>query len=104
MRDILYWCDVVLHITAIGRGSYFADGPDTLLIRLSMERCLQNIGEIAHRLSDSFLQHNRGVPWAQIVGLRNVLAHEYGDIDHNILWHVATENVPQLMRALRPAE
>lgn len=95
---------MVLQITAIGRGRYFADGLDSLLSRLAMERCLQNIGEIAHRLSDSFLEHNRDVPRAQIVGLRNVLAHEYGDIDHNILWYVATEDVPQLVRALRPAE
>ena len=101
MGDILHWCDIVLRITEIGRSRYLADDFDALLVRLAMERCLQNIGEITHRLSLSFSERNKNLPSAQIVGLRNVLAHEYGDIDHSILWYVAMEDVPQLARALR---
>ncbi|MCQ3803377.1 MAG: DUF86 domain-containing protein [Acidimicrobiia bacterium] len=41
-----------------------------------------------HRLSPSLLDRNKDIPSAQIVGLRNVLAHKYGDIDHSILWYI----------------
>ena len=99
--DILHWCDIVLRITGIGRSRYLADDLDSLLVRLAMERCLQNIGEITYRLSPSFLDRNKDIPSAQIVGLRNVLAHKYGDIDHSILWYIAIEDVPELARALR---
>ncbi len=61
-----------------------------------MERCLQNIGEAAGRLSDAAKDAHPRVPWSDIVGLRHVLAHEYGNIDYERLWDIATTDVPLL--------
>ena len=65
-----------------------------------MEKCLQNIGEAAKHLSQQFTDVSPHVPWAEISGLRNVVAHEYGDIDYDRLWAIAVNDVPALVAAL----
>jgi uncharacterized protein with HEPN domain len=39
------------------------------------------------------------IPWPKIIGMRNVLAHDYFDIDTDIVWQAAMIDVP----ALKPA-
>jgi uncharacterized protein with HEPN domain len=34
--------------------------------------------------------------------MRNRLIHVYFDIDHDVLWKTATEEIPQLLTLLRP--
>jgi uncharacterized protein with HEPN domain len=38
----------------------------------------------------------------QVIGLRNVLAHEYGEIQVDRIWNAATVSVPELLEALQP--
>lgn len=57
--------------------------------------CLQ-IGENANSLSEAFIESHPEMEWRKIVGLRNIIAHEYGAIDLDILWKIITENIPRL--------
>lgn len=57
--------------------------------------CLQ-IGETANDLSAMYVEAHPEVEWRKIVGLRNNIAHEYGNIDADILWKVVTKNIPEL--------
>lgn len=36
------------------------------------------------------------VPWKQIRGMRNVVAHAYGTIDVEVLWEAIMEDIPSL--------
>lgn len=58
-------------------------------------------GEAANRLRRSYQEQIPGVPWAGIVGLRNAVVHRYDAVDHNVLWTVATEQLPGLVVELR---
>lgn len=58
------------------------------------------IGEAANHVSAEFQARFPAVPWRQIIGLRNILGHEYSNIDYDILWVIATENVPKLIDQL----
>lgn len=40
------------------------------------------------------------IPWRRIIGLRNILAHEYGRVDYEMLYKSAAEDVPELIRLL----
>jgi uncharacterized protein with HEPN domain len=42
------------------------------------------------------------VPWARLIGLRNILAHEYSEILIDRIWHIATVSVPELLALLAP--
>jgi len=41
------------------------------------------------------------IPWKDIIGLRNVIAHEYGEIKIEKIWHVAKFDVPALLKELK---
>jgi uncharacterized protein with HEPN domain len=42
------------------------------------------------------------IPWRPIIAKRHVLAHDYGRIDHERIWEVATVHVPELIARLLP--
>jgi uncharacterized protein with HEPN domain len=70
------------------------------MLRYAVERRLEVIGEAARHVSEDFKADHPEVPWRQIIGLRNVLAHEYGEILVDRIWSVAKENVPELFTLL----
>ena len=43
------------------------------------------------------------VPWGQIVAMRNRLIHAYFDIDRDVLWKTASEELPALLPTLQAA-
>lgn len=72
---------------------------DRILLR-AIERSLEIIGESARRISSSFMEAHPEIPWRNIIGQRNILAHEYGQIDHELLYRTAVDDVPGLIRRL----
>jgi len=71
------------------------------MLRGAVERHLEIIGEAANRVSLSFREAHPELPWQRIVAQRNVLAHEYGEIEHALVWRVATIRVPELIQQLQ---
>ena len=69
--------------------------------QLAVERSLEIIGEAAGRISAGFRNAHPEIPWRQIVGQRNVLIHEYGEIKQERIWKVVRENVPPLIELLK---
>jgi uncharacterized protein with HEPN domain len=73
---------------------------DDVRTRYAVERALEIVGEAARRVSQETRQAHPEIPWSGIIGFRNVLAHEYGDIDYRRLYTVLKESVPDLVMAL----
>lgn len=61
---------------------------------------LQNIGETVKRLSEDFKAKRPNVPWKQIAGMRDVLVHDYTEVDRVAVWEAATKNMPELLKEL----
>ena len=104
-RDAGYLLDMLQHAAGVVRAverhafdDYAADED----LRLAVERRIEIIGEAARRISETFQKAHPEVPWRKIVAQRNILAHEYGEIEDEILWDVATVSVPELLRLLEP--
>ncbi len=51
------------------------------MTQAAVERVLGIVGEADRRVSVDFKEAHPEIPWVQIIGQRNVLAHEYGSID-----------------------
>ena len=77
---------------------YIADGN----LRFATERRIEIIGEAARRVSESFRLAHPDIPWRRIIGLRNILAHGYGEVRQEVMHSIATVHVPELIDLLTP--
>lgn len=89
----------LVHEFALGKteASFNSD----LIVRSAIERQLEILGEALKRLRRDDIDTAARVPGLdRIVGMRNVLAHEYGYIDYEILWRATTNEIPNLIPIL----
>ncbi|MCS7287660.1 MAG: DUF86 domain-containing protein [Roseiflexus sp.] len=61
-------------------------------------RNLEILGEAARRIPLHIQQSRPEIPWRQIAGLRNRLAHGYFAIDYAIVWDIVANELPLLDR------
>lgn len=59
---------------------------------------LEQIGETAKKISEEFKNTRSTIEWNKIIGLRNLISHEYEGVDLTIIYNVATINIPQLLK------
>lgn len=71
-------------------------------LRIVLTHFVQNIGEAARCISPLFKQSHPEIPWNDIVGMRHRIVHDYLDIDYDIVWDVATVELPKLEAKIVP--
>ncbi len=64
-------------------------------------RRLEIIGEAARRVSEATRFSLPGLPWSSLIGMRNILIHEYDGIDVAIVWETVKRDLPALVAALQ---
>lgn len=62
---------------------------------------LEQIGETAKKLSSDSKKNYGAIHWPKIIGLRNVISHEYEGVKLNIIYDIATVNIPELISQLK---
>jgi uncharacterized protein with HEPN domain len=62
---------------------------------------LEVIGEAARQIPSEVRERYPEVPWRRVIGLRNVVVHEYFAVDVEIVWTVVRQSLPELKEALR---
>ena len=67
---------------------------------LAVERCLEIIGEAASRVSSRLRRELPDIEWHRIRGMRNLLAHEYGSVNYEIVFSTAKQDIPRLLTTL----
>ena len=64
----------------------------------SVSMSIMQIGELSIGLTEDFKNSTKGqMEWNLIRGMRNMFAHTYAKMDKNIIWEVATKNIPKLL-------
>ena len=63
---------------------------DSVLFRLIQ------ISENTKKLTDDFKTKNSAIPWRAIIGMRNKIVHEYGDVEFDIVFDTITKDIPDL--------
>lgn len=69
---------------------------DDELIQNWMVNHIATIGEACRALPIEFQARYTDVPWADIIGMRNLLIHHYFGIDTNAVWSVVERDIPDL--------
>ena len=54
------------------------------------------IGEMATRLSENLKTEHCDIPWRDIIGMRNIFAHDYERIDDKMIWETLSNDIISL--------
>jgi uncharacterized protein with HEPN domain len=100
LRDRL---DHARKAVAATRGRERADLDSDIILAAALERFVEVIGEAAGKVSDATRGELGSVPWHGMIGMRNRLVHGYAAVDHDVVWAVATEDLPALITDLEAA-
>jgi uncharacterized protein with HEPN domain len=79
-------------VSATTEAEFLADD----VLQAAVLHHLSVIGEAVSRLSPALKERYAEVPWPQIAAVRHRIVHAYFDLDWEILWGAATEDVPDL--------
>lgn len=58
----------------------------------------ENIKSIDDRTEGSLLDKYPNIPWKQIIGLRNIISHEYANIDPDVIWSIIAKHLAPLAK------
>lgn len=85
-------------IEAYSEGVSFQKFLQIEILQDGVIRQLEIIGEAARNLSADLCRRHPEVPWGEIIGLRNRIAHAYYNIDLGVVWDIVQEDLPSLKR------
>jgi uncharacterized protein with HEPN domain len=61
---------------------------------------LEIIGQAANKISIDTQNILKNIPWSNIIGLRNKLAHDYGEILAERIWIISRNSIQELLKEL----
>lgn len=99
-RDNAYLADILDAAKAIKR---FTDGVTRDAFKANEEkyeavnRKFEIIGEAARRLSSEARAGFPQIPWKLVTAMRNILIHDYDDVDLDIVWDTIQRDLPPLI-------
>ena len=97
LRDMLDSAILIRsYLAAVDRSTFMAgsEKQDAVLRRFEI------IGEAASRLSPKAQALFPGIPFRAMRGMRNIIAHDYGEVDLELVWQTAEADLPGLIETL----
>ncbi|NEE04658.1 HepT-like ribonuclease domain-containing protein [Phytoactinopolyspora halotolerans] len=99
-RDQQRLYDITTAIDTIRQHVNRGDLSDGLIFDAVRVRLIE-IGEAVKALPNDLLEHEPGVPWSEVAGMRDRLAHHYFDTSHAILQATVEHDLPELEQAVQ---
>ncbi|HEY4514587.1 MAG TPA: DUF86 domain-containing protein [Candidatus Paceibacterota bacterium] len=82
------------------KGKSFEEFVNSIVTQDCVVRRIEIIGEAANNLPEDFQKEHPEIAWRKIVGMRNILAHEYFGVDLKVVWDTAVNKIPVLKEEL----
>ena len=95
--------DAAHEARSFARGRSRADLDSDRMLTLALLKCIEIIGEAAAQIGDEMREQHPGIPWKNIIGMRNRLIHAYHDIDLDRVWDTVVDDLPPLISQLEAA-
>jgi uncharacterized protein with HEPN domain len=93
---LLHIRDEIDGVAMIVRDLSFEQYQRSYMHRRAVERAVQIVSEAAKALPSDYLARYPDAPWTSIVGIGNILRHEYQRLDDKQLWEIETVHLPRL--------
>ena len=101
--DLSFLIDIagcIIDINEFTKEIQFHEFEKDKMRKLAVERQLEVIGQAAGKISKETQDHLGNIPWKNIIGLRNKLAHDYGEILAERIWVIAKNSIQELLQEL----
>lgn len=82
-------------------GKSYADFVSDLQCQDAVIRRIELIGEAARRVSAETQDLHPQLPWREMVSMRNLMIHQYDEIDLSVVWDTVNRDLPGLIESLR---
>ena len=69
--------------------------------RNSAAKEIEQAQECAKKLTDETTNNLSQVPWKELRGLRNVIVHEYGEVEWDVLYDTVMMDFPHVIQTIR---
>ena len=92
LRDMLQAIKQIEQYTVGGKLTF----EQNKLIQSGVLYQIQIIGEAVRAMSADLREQNPDVPWSAMVGMRNIVVHQYFEVDLNIAWFVVERDLSSL--------
>jgi len=96
--------DCIMDINEFTKGIEFYEFEKDKMRKLAVERQLEIIGQAASKISKDTQNILENIPWPNIIGLRNKLAHDYGEILAERIWIISKNSIQELLKELEKIE
>ena len=103
LRDrerLLHISESINYIEMASANKMKEDIVSNFILRHALTWNIMIIGEAANKLTKDFCTKHPKTPWRQIAGMRNVLVHDYYQIDVDELWDVINVDIPVLKQQI----
>jgi uncharacterized protein with HEPN domain len=70
------------------------------LVGYAVVRAIQLIGQAARSVSPELQAAHAEIPWREMIGMRNVVVHDYADVDLSLVWKTVRDDLPGLIERL----
>ena len=97
LDDILECIDNI-RVAINGKG--FVDYVSDWTLRRATERGVEIISEASRRIPEDLRDTQPQIPWSLILGIGNVLRHEYRRVSNEAMYNVATNELASLKAAV----
>lgn len=97
LQDIVSAIERIGEHTAEGKQFFLSDGKtqDAVIRQLSI------IGEASAKLPAAFQAAYSSIPWKKIIGMRNIIIHDYSETDIPTIWVIVERDLPALRRTIK---
>ncbi len=104
-RDDAYLLDMLIaarDVLEFSRGLIWEQFQGSSLHQHAIAKALENIGEAARNISAETRAAHPEIPWAQVIALRNRIAHDYFNLNPARIWDIVQREVPDLIALIEP--
>ncbi len=70
-------------------------------LKRTARKCFEVIGEATKKLPGEFRENHPEIVWKEMAAMRDVLVHDYLDVNYRILWQTMTIEIPKLKRQIK---
>jgi len=103
--DLAYLWDIreaAARVNRFTHGESRASFKQNEMVHYAVARSMEIIGEASRKVSAKTKDAHPEIPWRKMVGLRNLLAHQYFDINLDIVWDIIETDIPVLIQNIEP--